>query len=653
MAWKNETYDAARLAAERYYDEVLSKGIFPGQLRRLPADRDEAIEALADRNVQKIREHFPEKSWDASAAKKLGSYDAGQLEKWLYEYGDDPITAAKKTEFTEYQKLIAPPEGERSWLDMPAGELQIRMRKFGFDPGRKGDFEQFINTLAEHQLNYDRGQIVKQEVTDAPIYNKIGMVAYPTLTEEAIRQSLTGDFSDARKWGALVSDVGAQAMFTRNAASPYLMSSPFRIGAADALVEGGRQLANLGMGLEAQPLAPVGAGVAAGLAPAGANYIARILSRGKTNDARPFVRGFRRGVRGADDDLTIERNSLSETLGKAWDQSRAAQEGGQVTNSGISGSIEAGAYSDAEKALRVLGYRSRAEEQRLANNVQAAQARLDEMQPKSLLDRYNKKPQPRVVDDGLPAPAAPAAQAEEELPEILRPKVEYEAPAPLSQVAATAEDDMPTLLRVPGRQKPKAAPAPKFVAPKQYTKEEVNAAKNDLKRALAEQQAYEKSIPKYEGNVEPKYIEDVIGPNPDNVVAGYGAYAMPNKKTAIEKVLKEDYDQPVQFLRNTSGPSFHKETAPERNALRDMFKAKFEKELATGQSKKRMRAYNSGVGAGSFANQILTVVEPTMKVNPFAPQEYDTRLRNFTETKWFKSLPKEKKNAVERALKGE
>ena len=536
---------------------------------------------------------------------------------------------------------------------MSAGELQFKMRKFGFDPGRKGDFEQFINTLAEHQLNYDRGQIVKQEVNDANIAQKLGMVAYPTLTDEAIRQSLSGDFSDARMRGALGADLGAQAMFGLNASSRYLMSSPFRIGAADAAVEGGRQLANLGMGLEAQPLAPVGAGVAAGLAPAGANYIARLLSRGKTNEARPFVRGFRRGVRGADDDLTAERNSLSETLGKAWDQSRAAQEGGQVSNAGIAGSIEAGAYSDAEKALRVLGYRSRAEEQRLANNVQAAQARLDEMQPKSLLDRYNKKPQPRVVDDGLPAPAATVAQAEEELPEILRPKVEYEAPTPLSQVAATTEDEMPMLLRVQGRQKPKAAPAPKFVAPKQYTKEEVNAAKNDLKHALAEQQAYEKSIPKYEGNVEPKYIEDVIGPNPDNVVTGYGAYPMPVKKTAIEKVLKEDYDQPVQFLRNTSGPSFHKETAPERNALRDMFKAKFEKELATGQSPSRKRAYNRGIGAGEFTNQILTVVEPNMKVNPFAPQEYDTRLRNFKETKWFKSLPKEKKNAVERALKGE
>ena len=646
-SYKVETYSKAREAAERAY-EVIPQ-VNASLARKLPLDKEEAIQQLTSEIWPLVQQEYSADNYTDGMSAELSKSKADDWFKMWYlgNKSYSPRVKAEQAQFEKFQDLVV----DGKWYNMPKKELDLKMAELGFDPNNRDSRKQFLDVLSQHQINYDRGQIVKQEVNEAPIYEKLSMVAYPTLTDEAIKQSLSGDFSDARMRGALGADLGAQAMFGLNASSRYLMASPFRIGAADAAVEGGRQIANLGMGLEAQPLAPFGAGVAAGLAPAGSNYIARLLSKGKTNEARPFVRGFRRGVRGADDDLTVERNALSETLGKAWEQSRSAQEGVPVSNAGISGSIEAGAYSDAEKALRVLGYRSRAEEQRLANNVQAAQARLEEVKPKSLLDRYNKPQEPRVMDDGLPEPPAPVAQAEE-LPEILRPKVEYEAPTPLSQIAATAEGDMPLLLR-PGRQVSKAAPAPKFVAPKKYTKEDVNAAKNDLKRALIEQQAYEKSIPKYEGNVEPKYIEDVIGPNPDNVVTRYGAYAMPDKKMAIEKVLKGDYDQPVQFLRNSSGPAFHKETAPERNALRDMFKAKFEKELATGQSPSRNRAYNRGIAAGEFTNQILTVVEPNMKVNPFAPQEYDTRLKNFKQSEWFQNLPKEKKLAIERALKGE
>ena len=618
-SYKVETYSKAREAAERAY-EVIPQ-VNASLARKLPLDKEEAIQQLTSEIWPLVQQEYSADNYTDGMSAELSKSKADDWFKMWYlgNKSYSPRVKAEQAQFEKFQDLVV----DGKWYNMPKKELDLKMAELGFDPNNRDSRKQFLDVLSQHQINYDRGQIVKQEVNEAPIYEKLSMVAYPTLTDEAIKQSLSGDFSDARMRGALGADLGAQAMFGLNASSRYLMASPFRIGAADAAVEGGRQIANLGMGLEAQPLAPFGAGVAAGLAPAGSNYIARLLSKGKTNEARPFVRGFRRGVRGADDDLTVERNALSETLGKAWEQSRSAQEGVPVSNAGISGSIEAGAYSDAEKALRVLGYRSRAEEQRLANNVQAAQARLEEVKPKSLFDRYNNKNfQPRVIDDDLPAPA-PVAQPEEDLPVILRTKTEYEAPAP------------------------------KFVAPKQYTKEDVNAAKNDLKRALVEQQAYEKSIPKYEGNVEPKYIEDVIGPNPDNVVTRYGAYAMPDKKMAIEKVLKGDYDQPVQFLRNSSGPAFHKETAPERNALRDMFKAKFEKELATGQSPSRNRAYNRGIAAGEFTNQILTVVEPNMKVNPFAPQEYDTRLKNFKQSEWFQNLPKEKKLAIERALKGE
>ena len=74
MSWKIDTENKAILAAQKYYDDVLvGAGMFPGELRRLPPSRDDAIMQLANEKLPAIQEKFPEKDYDESAAKLLNS----------------------------------------------------------------------------------------------------------------------------------------------------------------------------------------------------------------------------------------------------------------------------------------------------------------------------------------------------------------------------------------------------------------------------------------------------------------------------------------------------------------------------------------------------------------------------------------------------
>ena len=84
--------------------------------------------------------------------------------------------------------------------------------------------------------------------------------------------------------------------------------------------------------------------------------------------------------------------------------------------------------------------------------------------------------------------------------------------------------------------------------------------------------------------------------------------------------------------------------------LQAAFPEKYAAEAAMGTGKNK---YNLGLELGRIAGAVGAGVEPNLKANPFQPMSYDDKVTNFKETKWFKSLPKEKKNAVERALKGE
>lgn len=615
MSWKLDTKNKAILAAQKYYDDVLvNAGMFPGELRRLPPSRDDAIMQLANEKLPAIQEKFPEKDYDESAAKLLNSFDPDKTMRWLYDYGDDPATAKRKDDFAAMKSMVDPDpsKDEKSWLDMDKKELEHRMGQFGYDSRKKGDYNKFLDALATNQVDSDRAKIVNSELQSgrvdrlnlnlpAPL-TKFALAMYPTATSEATRQSLTGDFDDSRVNRAMVTDAVTQALFSGNTLSRGLMSSPVRIGFADAGAEFGRQAANVQGGFEYSPLAPIGAGVAAATVPAGAQWIGGYLSRGGSMAARPMARGFQRGLRGADDPLSAERNELKQLLVKAREDSRkgafatpeTVEMGDEVVEvpvrveAGVADLEAAESRKEAKKKLMALGFRSAEDERFLDANVARAQKKLDDATQSldQVIESKGKIPE-KIRQEQIDEIGKRADEAQKELDEARAARLDYDSKH--GQVFGKSTSENP-------------------------------------------------------------YVEQVIGGDPE-----YGQ-ALPGMQTSysVEDVLKNYYDAPVRVPMYTStgriSPHHASEYRPNLDNLRTQFPEKYSAEAAMGAS---ARAYKTGLGAGRVFGTVGTQIEPNLRANPFQPDTYADRVDRFTESEWFRKLPEKKKNAIEKALKGE
>lgn len=533
LDWKTDTRDAAKRAAAKYYDEVLVEmGMFPGELKRLPQDRDEAIRQLTRENVKTIRDSFPEDSYDKTAKERLDRFDDSKLERWVFEQGDDPYTAAKKEEFAKYSGLVQ----DGKWLGMSDKQLKMTgKRDFGFDTEDKNEYAAFLNKIAEHDLNYRRGKIVEDEMNSGT--GKLAAMFAPSMTKEATRQALTGDFDDDRlnraeavdQWSAmafgLAPGLGQLAPGMGGRAAQFLVN----LG-----IEGGRQAFDYNMGNGFSITAPLGAGVMGATAPAAARYLASRLQRGATNDVKPFFRGFQRGLRGADDPLTEERNALKQSLIDARKvterEVQAAKDNpmrDEIEVGYNEGQMEAAnVYDKAVQKLKTLGY-------------------------ESLEDH----------PDGVFPEHTPA---------------------------------MP--------------------------------------------------------------IEAIIGGRPSN--SSVTMRAAPGNG-AIDEVLA-NYDLPTTYYGMTNrGPSAAPTqttvdlNAAARDQMRQVFPEKFSYEVATqsplGNSK---NLYILGLQSGRGASQVARPVQAMTRMEPGEISTgFDDRVHKFRESRWYKELPKEKRNAIEKALK--
>lgn len=605
MSWQNDTYDQAVKAATKYYDEVLVRdGMFPGELRKLPKDRADAILQLADQTVGKIREKFPENTYDDGMSRVLKEYDANKMVSWLHGDGEDPVVAKRRDDFNALVELLDPDEskGQKSWMGMSKKELEHKMQRFGFDSRVPGDYDKFVDTLRKHQVDFDRAKVVQDEIGGANPIQKFAMAMFPTATNEAIRQSLTGDFDDSKMNRTIGTDMVAQAMFGGATLSSALASSPVRIGAFDAATEFGRQAANYQGGFGFDPLAPIGAGVAAATVPAGAQWIGGYLSSGGSMSARPLSRGFRRGLRGADDPLRAERDNLKRILIDTRKESQAgastptqyAEYNGQAvelprqSDGSIAGIESALLRDDAKKKLMALGFRSAEDEQALATGVARAQEKFENA--KQSLDQ--------IIDARGTVPEAP-------------------------------------------RQKWLTAAG-----------ERADAAQKELEEAQARNLEYQVNHGYFFGSDRRNYpyVEQVIGGDPE-----YGQ-AMPGMTMnySVDNVLKNYYDKPVnaQAFSRTGKMSPHnaRDYEGDLGVLKATFPEKYSAEAAMGANKS---AYKNGILLGKIVGSVGTQIEPNLKANPFQPATYADKVTKFVESEWYKKLPEQKKMAIERALKGE
>lgn len=579
-----DTQYLALKAAEQYYDNALKKGKYPGDFNRFRnVDRATAVRRLAKENIGKLREVIPQEAYNEDMIRRANALDLGSVEKYMFEFGEEPFGATRKGQF---EKVMD------DWYKWDPKETEHYMYQFGYDPAREGDRQKFLQELADYQTAHDRAGIVKEETTDAPWYNKLGYLAFPSTYNEAIKQSLTGEFDDAKMDRAVGTDAVVGTAMTTVPAIRAL-NNPLAIGLADAGLEAARQGINYAEDREVDPMAPVTSGTMAATVPAFAQGLQGYLWRGASMEARPMSRGFSRGARGAFDPVEGERNALKQLLINARRQSEAARTGvdpnfGKKAKGTFVGAadVENGdAWNRASAKLKMFGFKDKELVAETEAAKDAAKAKVMDLDA-----------QLRTVlgDDYLPR---------------------------------TTKDIMSRELEA------KLAEANK----------EFNAAMDaNLAASLSS-----KTATKDMG-----VVQSLIGRDPSKVkrsVSKVNSISDKELNNQVEAVLKSTYDQPQNFGMI---PQYADRKAAKDAMMRE-FPEKMGAEIGRGDTKSKKAAYSLGLLVGRGASRFGTQVEPNIKVNPMAIDEYDRKLEQFKESEWFNNLPKEKKNAIEKALKGE
>ena len=583
-SYEQATYNKAYEAAKKAY-EVIPQ-VNASLARKLPLDKEEAIQQLTNEIWPLVQQEYAADNFTEGMSAELSKSKADDWFKMWY-LGDrkySPRLQAEQAQFEKFQDLV---EGGK-WYNMPQKELDLKMAELGFDPNNRDSRKQFLDVLSQHQINYDRGNIVKDELSGP--YGTVSALVAPTATQEAVRQSLTGDFNDARLRGAIGTDIVASGLLGGASKLPGAVAP----AAAAMGVETGRQFANMGFGNEANWGAPVMAGMAAGTVPAGAQYITGILSKGGTTGAKPLARGFARGLHGADDPLKAERENLKNMLIAGRDASVKAQDatvgsnGPQGFVTDLAGIEGAGAYDRAAKALETLGYGSQVKLSELDRAVVTAQNKL-----------------------------------------------------------ASAEQRLDQIIDAPRGKIPEAS--------RQAAIEQADLAKSELERAVMARDQYEQSVPTIVGNRRELSVEEVLGMDPRDVRNGPIQIKMPPKEGAIDIAMKEGYDQPAQFagVSKSGLPDYSTVDATKGwvDAIRSSFPEKYSMEVGRGANQRR---YYLGLMLGRGASDVFAPFETATQATPTeVGSGMKERKERFKQSEWFQNLPKEKKLAIERALKGE
>lgn len=594
MSWKDDTRQMAVDAATMYYDNVLSKGKYPGEYNLYKNDtREDAIVKLAKQYVGKLRQAIPEEGYDTDMAKRVAALDLGSVEKYMFEFGDEPFAASRKADMER--------EVVDQWYNWDPKMTEHYMYKFGYDPAREGDRQKFLAEVGEYQKAHDRGKIVKETMDDAGVATKLGFLTVPSMYNEAMKQSLTGEFDDDKMDRAALTDLGVGGAMAVAPMYGAIARSPVAIGALDAGLEALRQGVNYKEGRDVDPMAPVTAGTMAAFVPGMAKGAQTFAKKGASLEAKPFARGIGRGARGVADPVEEEKNALKQLLIGAKKQSDYARAGMDPSKGKFvgAGAVEAGdTWQNAAAKLKAFGYTDKELLAETTAAKDAAKARYMDIERK-----LNSLDGDRTMDWGQKA--------------YLRDKYGKE----LQLAEKEFNDAMDAYM---------AASMPAKTATKKmgYVQDVIGRDPARVKRTS------------------PKAVSEVRGtgnPLVDMLTKFRNTRAQNNE---LERVLAATYDVPQDF----SGIATQEGRKAVLDEMKKQFPAKMEKEIGLDKGSK---LYKGGLHLGRLLNAAGTSMEPNTKISPWAIDQYDEKLKRFKNSEWYKNLPKEKKNAIEKVLKGE
>lgn len=594
MSWKDDTRQMAVDAATLYYDNVLSKGKYPGEYNLYKNDtREDAIVKLAKQYVGKLRQAIPEDTYTKDMAKRVAALDLGSVEKYMFELGEEPFAATRKANMER--------DVVDKWYNWDNKETEKYMYDFGYDPARKGDKQKFLAEVGEYQKAHDRGKIAQETMDNAGVITKLGFLANPSAYNESMRQTLTGDFDDEKMNRAVLTDMGIGGAMAVAPMFRTVAGSPLAVGVLDAGLEGLRQGANYVEGREVDPMAPVTAGTMASFVPGMAKGAQTFAKKGASIEAKPLARGIGRGARGVADPVEEEKNALKQLLIGAKKQSDYARAGMDPSKGKFvgAGAVEAGdTWQNAAAKLKAFGYTDKELLAETTAAKDAAKAKYMEIERK-----LNALDGDRTMDWGEKA--------------YLRDKYGKE----LQLAEKEFNDAMDAYM---------AASMPAKTATKKmgYVQDVIGRDPARVKRTS------------------PKAVSEVMGEGNWLMRQISKARSRMAQNKEIERVLSSTYDVPQDF----SGIATQEGRKAVLDEMKKQFPAKMEKEVGISNGKK---LYNLGLVGGRSLSAVGTSMEPNIKVTPWAIDQYDEKLKRFKNSEWFKNLPEKKKNAIEKVLKGE
>lgn len=613
-----------------------SLGLSQGDFRKLGKDKESIVDGLTNKYYERLLKAYPEDKWNDQESMTLDRMKIEDVANTLIDE-KNPANLKKKLEFSAYKDLIAPTEeGAKDWYQMDQEQIGKAMQERGFNPKNRNDVKQFFDKLSEHATDYDRARIVKENTEDAALLEKFAMLAYPSLYEESVKQALTGEYDDwkARRaagtdfaigtaMGLVPGGLKPTKVLWKNPGTTSLLD-PIIAGGTDAVLEGVRQTADAAEGRDFNWGDVGGAGVAAAIVPASVQGLRTVAKKGNSMYSRSFVKGLLEGSKGAENPLNIERNELKDMLMNA----RAASGGSRRRNA--NGMLSAArsmadidkaiARDEAKQRLMALGLRSQEDEAAAARRVADARTSLDaaETSLNQVVDSQGvipEKARQRMINYW----GKIADNANNELEKA----VSEEAKLLNRDFFGIPRDKFPYVESVLGD----ITKAPKTSM--------VGANENPLLK------------------VSPMPRPDVDGEIPLGDIlknAGVDGATKAPRRVSIDKILQDFYDKPVKPKIYTPTGHMDKNTlsvyAGQKKALKDFFP---EKMKAEGVIQNKDKSYNAGKGLGIVLSWYGRRFEPSMGTI----RKGDERLESFKQSKWFKALPKEKKNAIEKALKGE
>lgn len=586
-------YNNAERFANYYYD--LAKdgrvaAMTPYEKDLLKQGRGPFIDYYANAMKLNLEKDYAEGDWDDEKAERLNKMKPEDGVSYVLFGGQSPEQKNYREEFSKFKEIIE----DGKWYQMSPKEISVWAKGKGYDWSSDKDRNRFWDNLKKFDVDYNRAKLVSDEAHS--FGGVVGMLSMPTLYNEAVRQSLTGDFDDSRAMKAAGTDLVAGTLL----GGSTLAKTPWIAAGMAGGIEAGRQGMNMASGNEANWGAPAGAGAAAAATPAIARYLGtQLISKGRDVGARPMSRGFLRGLRGADDPVQVERNALKESLIKAREQSSKAQAatsdepvGGLA---GIAELEEANTWENAAKQLEALGYTRRYVESDLERGVETASQKLANAEQS--IEQVADSKLPRATKDALfDFHGKNADEALEQLNAAVKAQDAFENSR--STIEANAE--------VPGT----------------------------------------------------VYVEDVIGTNPDRVFPG-PVHVSIDPEYSVESVLKNSYDKkaifPTMSNGGVPGNSAYRDNELGLKLLQNTFPEKYSMERGLGANAKK---YNLGLVLGHAGKDVFAPFETITRMTPSefglipkGSSGFDQKIENFKQSEWYKNLPEQKKNIIEEAFK--